>query len=65
MKNLIEQLGNATAFIGILLCLVSGIVRVTGSFHLLGYAAMTIFTAGTAIMVFACLAKLQSLSMQR
>jgi len=54
--------GSISGVLGILLCAISGLARVSGSFYLLGYEATTIFTVGTGMMVFACLLKLELLS---
>jgi len=61
MDRLISVVGNMAAIIGLLMCLISGAVRLMGDFHLSGYSAMTIFLTGTAFMVLACLAKLEIL----
>ena len=62
MDKLISVVGNLAAIIGLLMCLISGAVRLMGDFHLAGYSAMTIFLTGTGFMVLACLAKLEILS---
>ena len=61
MAKLISLVGNMVAVIGVLMCLGAGVVRLLGHFHLLGYSAMTIFMAGTGLMVMACLAKVELL----
>ena len=60
-KNL-GVIANIIAVLGVLLCCVAGVARLAGNYHVLGYEAMTLFQAGTSLMVFACLAKLQQLS---
>ena len=64
MQQLLTLSGHIAAVLGILLCLASGLARVSGSYHLAGYEATTLFIVGTGLMVFACLAKLQTLSAQ-
>jgi hypothetical protein len=59
MERVITILGNLAALVGILFCLVSGVARATGSFHIVGYAAITLFQLGTGLMVLACLCKLE------
>ncbi|MBW2647102.1 MAG: hypothetical protein JRE23_13195, partial [Deltaproteobacteria bacterium] len=54
--------GNIAAALGILVCLVAGASRLTGSYYVLGCQAITLFTGGIALMVMACLAKLHRLS---
>ena len=61
MERLVLLAGNVSAIIGLLMCLTAGAVRLLGDFHLSGYSAMTIFQAGTGLMVLACLAKLEIL----
>ncbi len=62
MVKLIEFTGNAAALLGILVCFVSGVSRLMGNWTTMGYATMTLFTLGVALMVLACLAKLHVLS---
>ncbi len=61
MERLILLAGNLVAVIGLLMCLGAAMVRLSGHFHLYGYSAMTIFMAGTGLIVIACLAKLEVL----
>ena len=61
MQQLLNYTGNTTAGLGVLLCIAAGLTRLMGSFYLAGYAATTIFSVGTGLMVFACLVKLQAL----
>lgn len=61
MERLISLAGNLLAVIGLMICLGAGLVRLSGNFHLFGYSAMTVFMAGTGLMVMACLAKLELL----
>lgn len=61
MDRLISVVGNVAAVIGLLMCFVSGAVRLTGAFHLSGYSAMTIFLTGIGFMVLGCLCKLEIL----
>ena len=64
MKKLLYPLGNIAAAFGILLCSSSGLARVSGLYHLAGYEATSIFTAGIGVMVFASLVKLEILLAQ-
>ena len=61
MQRLISLTANLLAVIGLVLCLGAGLTRLSGNFHLFGYSAMTIFIAGTGLMVMACLAKVELL----
>ena len=62
MNKLLHSLGTASGLFGALICLVSGLTRVSGSFYLGGYAATTLFMVGLGLMVFACLLKLEALA---
>jgi len=62
MKNLLTVAGNVAGVTGVLICLIVGGLRLTGSYYILGYEAMTLFSAGVAIMVAACLAKLHTIT---
>ena len=65
MKQAIFWLGNAAALVGIALCALAGAVRLGGSYWVLSMDAMTVFVGGIGLMVFACLAKLHLLQLQR
>lgn len=52
---------NLFAVLGLVMSLGSGLIRLGGSYHLFGYSAMTIFTAGTGLIVVACLLKIELL----
>ncbi|HEB96573.1 MAG TPA: hypothetical protein ENI96_09105 [Sedimenticola thiotaurini] len=61
MGNLLAIVGNSAAVVGILICLVAGLTRLSGGYYLFGYELSTLFLGGTSLMVLACLAKLQQL----
>jgi hypothetical protein len=63
MKNLLSIISNSAALVGIAICLVSGIGRIAGSYHIMNFEVMTLFNAGTSLMVFAVLAKLYRIGM--
>ena len=65
MNNYIELVGNIAAVIGIVVCLVAGLVRLSGKYFVFGFETQTIFLVSIAIMVFACLAKLHLLSVKQ
>ena len=62
MNQAVIWLGNGAALVGILLCAVAGVIRLSGGYWLMGMDAITVFTGGIGLMVFACLAKLHQLS---
>jgi hypothetical protein len=61
MKQLMTYAGHAAGLLGALLCLVSGLARVTGSFYYANFEATTLFMVGVGLMVFACMVKLELL----
>jgi hypothetical protein len=61
VERLILLAGNLLAGIGLLMCLGAGMARLSGNYYLFGYSVMTIFMAGTGLMVMACLAKVELL----
>ena len=66
MKNLLELLGNAAAVLGVLACLVAGLVRALGIYAIVGgFDAMTLFIGGMGFMVAACLVKIHLLGLGR
>ncbi len=59
MKQLFEITANIVGLLGVLICLVAGLARFAGGFHLAGFEAMTLFTGGLGLMVFSGLVKLE------
>ena len=59
MKKLIQTVGDIAAILGITICLVTGVMRLSGQAVVFGFEAITLFIGGVALMVMACLAKLQ------
>lgn len=62
MNRLLANLGSIAGIIGILICLVAGLVRLSGSFYLSGYSAQSLFVIGIASIIMACYLKLEHLS---
>lgn len=60
-KDFLGIIANVAATIGVIVCAVAGVARLLGSYHLLGYGAITLFTGGIALMVFSALIKLHSI----
>jgi hypothetical protein len=65
MHKLLTLVGSLIGWVGVIVCLIAGLARVSGLFYLSGYQSTTVFGVGVALMVFACLAKLEALSMQQ
>ena len=61
MQKTIDLAGNAAGILGIVVCLLAGIVRLTGSYNLMEIPVGLAFESGVGLMVFACLAKLHLL----
>jgi type IV secretory pathway VirB2 component (pilin) len=57
-KDFLGTVANIVATIGVVICAVSGLNRLLGNYHLLGYEAMTLFTGGISLMIFSALIKL-------
>ena len=64
MNKLIGILGNVAAVAGILLCVLTIAARILGIYDIAGVDAISMFTVGTGVMVFACLAKLHLLTVR-
>ena len=62
MDNMLGIVGNIAGVLGVLVCAVAGIFRLSGSFYVFGYEAQTLFIGGIALMVMACLAKLHQIA---
>jgi hypothetical protein len=65
MQQLINYIGHLAGGSGILLCVAAGLTRLSGGYYLAGYAATTIFSVGTGLMILACLVKLHALQDQQ
>lgn len=59
--DLIDMGANVVAVVGAGVCAVAGVSRLLGSYHALGYEAMTLFIGGMGLMVFAALVKVHLL----
>ena len=60
MARVLSLLGSLTGWAGVLVCLVSGLLRVSGFYHIAGYGTITIFTGGIGLIVAGCWFKLES-----
>lgn len=58
MFKLLDTLEKVSAIAGVVVCGLAGIIRISGTYYLMGIQTMTIFTAGIALMVLATLLKL-------
>lgn len=62
MKNVLDKMFYLIAFIGIVACAMAGVARIFGFYYIGGFETMTLLIAGNALMVFACLIKLERIS---
>jgi len=60
MQKFIQAVGNTAAILGITICLITGLLRLSGQPVVFGFEAITLFIGGIALMVMACLTKLQA-----
>jgi hypothetical protein len=61
MMKMIQSVGDAAGVLGILVCIVAGLARLGGTRSVGGVQIATLFQLGIALMVLACLAKVQAL----
>ena len=61
MIRMMEIGGNVAGLVGLLVCFVSGALRLSGMWDVHSFDLMTLFTVGIALMVAACLFKLQAM----
>ena len=61
MQKLFGLTGTIAGVAGALICLVTGLARVVGTYHLASYESTTLFSVGTGLMVFACWMRLEEL----
>ena len=60
--QLLKTISTVSGLVGLLICLATGFLRLTGYYHLGGMEVMTLFDIGVAGMVLGCLLKLEALS---
>lgn len=63
MLKLVNLAGTITGIIGVLVCIVAGVSRLSGQFYLGTAEATTIFSLGTSLMVMGCLLKLHGIAL--
>ncbi len=61
MQNIMGLGATSAAALGILICLLSGVARIAGNFHIAGFQSFTLFTGGMALMLLAALLKLEAI----
>jgi hypothetical protein len=58
MQKTIGVVGMSAGVLAVAICLISGVVRLSGSYGLMDIPAGLAFQSGVGLMVFACMAKL-------
>ena len=61
MERTFGLIGSIAAVAGMVTCLAAGLARLMGSHYFLGFESVTLFIGGIALMVLACLARLEQL----
>jgi len=61
MEKTYVIVGGFTAVAGIVICLAAGLARLLGNHYFLGFESVTLFIGGIALMVLACLVRLEQL----
>lgn len=64
MNNLVDTVGHILGILGILVCLVTAVVRISGAYIIFSHEPMTWFVGGIALMVMGCLAELHALGVR-
>ena len=59
MRKFLGTAASIAGLLGALICLLAGISRVTGGFHLGDFESMTVFVGGIGLMVFSAILKLE------
>lgn len=61
MNKLIENLATATALLGVVLAIGSGLARLLGMYYMGDFQTMTTFTGGMGLMLIGIVGKLHTL----
>lgn len=64
MPQVLDRAGTLAGVIGLIICVVSGLMRLAGNFYLGEIPVVTVFIAGGGLMVAACYLKLEALSLR-
>lgn len=60
MKSTLAGLGSLIGWAGVILCLVTGAVKLGGSYYFFGHETVTIFIVGIGLIATGSLAKLEA-----
>ena len=59
MKRIVSVIGSLIGWTGVVLCIVTGLLRIFGIHYVIHHETMTIFTVAIAMIATGCLAKLE------
>jgi len=59
VQKILEGLANATGILGMICCIIAGLARIAGIYHLAGFEALTLFNLGVGAMVMGGIIKLE------
>ena len=65
MSRMLEMAGAIAGVVGLLVCIVSSVVRLSGEWYVFDFDLLTLFTVGIGLMVAACFFKLQAMGAER
>lgn len=61
MYRYMKPVGDVLGALGVITCVVAGVARLMGHFHLVGTETISVYQGGIGLMVAACLLKLWAL----
>lgn len=61
MNRMLDMVGTVAGVIGLLVCLISGLLRLSGMWRMYDFDVMTLFTVGIGLLVAACFLKVHSM----
>lgn len=64
MPDFLDKLGSFAGVAGLLVCLLTGLMRLAGSFYLGELPLVTLFVVGAVMVVAGCFFKLEALSLR-
>ena len=62
MNQILDKVGLVGGLVGIILCVVSGALRLAGNWQFHGFDLMTFFILGMGLLIAACFLKLQAMA---
>lgn len=62
MNRILTLTGAVSGVAGVAICVASGLARIAGHYHVLGFQSTTLFNVGVGLMVFTCLVRLEQMA---